>query len=165
MNYKKVKDGIFYNEKMGRIVEHNGYSTRIFWSTQMLDYLKRHYATTLNDELAGCLGVSRSSLIRKAHELGLKKDAAWLKGINHEHGIMAYVESKRLGNPGAFKKGERRSPETEFKKGRTVSEEMRAKMSEGVRKYNRRHPLELKLRAKKIWETRRANQIQKNIGI
>lgn len=41
--YQKTKDGTYYNPKYGRIVVHKGYSTRIFWSASMLDYLRRWY--------------------------------------------------------------------------------------------------------------------------
>ena len=64
--YQRKPEGTRYNPAYGRIMTHEGYATRIFWSKAMIDYLRRHFATTLNDELAGCLGVSRRTMIRKA---------------------------------------------------------------------------------------------------
>ena len=81
MAYQPARQGIYYNEKVGRIVEHNHYATRIFWNTQMLDYLRRHFSTTLNEDLADYLGVSLRTMIRKARELGLRKDPRWLSEI------------------------------------------------------------------------------------
>lgn len=105
----------FYSEKYGRIVTRYRMATSIFWSADMLDYLRTHFATTRNEELAGCLGVSQRTLIRKARELGLQKDGRWLSGIWDEHRQMARFVSRKKGYPGAFKKGQHTSPATEFK--------------------------------------------------
>lgn len=102
---RKVEDGIFFHPVKGRIVEHKGTSTRIFWSPSMIAYLRRHYSTTKNEELAEELGISSRTIIRKARELNLWKDKDWLSGIWDEHRIMARAESKRKGYPGAFKPG------------------------------------------------------------
>lgn len=107
----------FYSPKMDRIVVHDHYATRIFWNKQMLQFLQQNFATTLNDELAGWLGVSVRTMIRKARELGLQKDATWLKGIWDERRRMAVASTKVNGNSGTFRKGLHASPETEFKKG------------------------------------------------
>jgi hypothetical protein len=156
--YQKTKDGIFYNPKVGSIVEHHGYSTRIHWSTSMLDYLRRHFPTTLNEELAGCLGVSQRTMIRKARELGLTKDAAWLQQVWDERRRLAHVISKRKGYPGGFVKGVRNNPDGEFKKGRVETPEQRERRVAGMLEYNRKHPDKLRERAKKAWVTRRENQ-------
>lgn len=71
----------------------------------------------LNDELSGWLGVSVRTVVRKARELGLEKDSAWLKGIYDEHRKMAVASTKVNGNAGTFRKGYHASPATEFKKG------------------------------------------------
>lgn len=158
--YQKKKDGIFYNPKVGRIVEHHGYSTRIHWSTAMLDYLRRHFPTTLNEELAGCLGVSQRTMIRKARELGLTKDEVWLQQVWDERRRLAHAISKRKGYPGGFVKGVRNSPDTEFKKGHTASPEIKQKQSEGMRRWYRRNPDKASAKALKAWETRRSNSCQ-----
>lgn len=83
----------------------------------MTDFLKVNFARTLNEDLAGCLGVSPRTVIRKARELGFTKDKSWLAGIWNERRLMAHAEAKRKGYPGSFKKGQHPSPATEFKKG------------------------------------------------
>lgn len=105
----------FYSEKHRRIVTRYRMATTIFWSADMLDYLRAHFATTRNEELAGCLGVSQRTMIRKARELGLQKDDHWLSGIWDEHRLMARISARKKGYPGAFKKGQHASPATEFK--------------------------------------------------
>lgn len=105
----------FFHEGMQRLVTHDHYATRIFWSKQMIDDLRRNYPTTRNEELAGLLGVSTRTMIRKARELGLEKDLQWLQGIYKSHLFMANASSRINGNAGRIKKGEHRSPATEFK--------------------------------------------------
>lgn len=63
----------------------------------MLDFLKANYATTLNEELAGCLGVSVRTLVRKAREIGLEKDQSWLRRIWDKRRLIAHVVSKKDG--------------------------------------------------------------------
>lgn len=156
--YQRVKDGVFYNQKMGRIVEHKGYSTRIFWNKQMLDYLQKNYARMLNEDLADYLGVSTRTMIRKALELRLRKDPEWLQGIYEQRIKMACMISRRKGYPGCFKKGQHVSPETEFKKGHQASPEIKARQSEGMKLWYRSHPVEAKEKARKAGETRRKNK-------
>lgn len=138
--YQKKRDGIYFNEKMGRVVEHRGYSTRIFWNPEMLTYLRRHFPTTLNEELAGCLGVGVRTMIHKARELGLVKDPAWLKAQWDERRKLAHIASKRKGFPGRFVKGQHANPDGEFKPGHQLTEEQAAKKSESLRKWHRNHP-------------------------
>ena len=109
----------FYHPAMGRIVTHEHYSTRIFWNQEMMQFLKKNFATMLNDDLSEWLGVSVRTVVRKARELGLEKDAAWLKGIWNERRKMAIASTKVNGNAGMFRKGFHASPATEFKKGHT----------------------------------------------
>ena len=128
----------------------------------MLDYLNQHYATTLNEELAGCLGVSVRTMIRKARELGLEKDKVWLRGVYEERRRMAMSAWKRKGNPGGFKKGVRNSPATEFKKGHTESDETKAKRIASVKRWCRLNPEKVMKRALKTAETRRRNKNKTN---
>lgn len=156
MAYIRKDDGVRYHATYGRLMEHRGYSLRIYWNKQMLDYLRSNYATMLNDELAGCLGVSQRTMIRKARELGLEKDREWLAAVWDERRRIAQVMYKRKGYPSRFKKGVRNNPDGEFKKGRKPTAEETAKRVEGVRQWCRTHPSELRARAFKAWETRRA---------
>ena len=158
MAYERKKDGLYHDPKTGRTWQHEGYATRIYWSTAMLDYLRRHFPTTLNDELAECLGVSPRTMIRKARELGLEKDPVWLRQVWEERRMMAHVVSRRKGYPGGFEKGRRYNPDGEFKKGHQLSPEAKAKQSASIKRWNLLHPQERKARAAKIWATRRANQ-------
>lgn len=155
MSYKRVKDGIYYSDKQGRAMEHRGYVTRIYWNRDMLDYLRRHFATTLNVELAGCLGVSLRTMIRKARELGLKKDEVWLSEVWEERRKMAQSASRRKGYPGSFKNGVRNNPDGEFKKGHGESNEVKARRSASLRRWYVLHSKEAEARIAKAWETRR----------
>lgn len=157
--YQKVEDGIFYSKKDGRLMEHQGYARRIYWTKDMLDYLRYHFATTLNEELAGCIGVSQRTMLRKARELGLKKDMAWLRRIWDERRKLAHIISKRKGFPGGFKKGIHYYPDGEYKKGHQLSPEEKLKQTEAMRRWYLHNPTKAKAKALKAWETRRSNKI------
>lgn len=156
--YHKVKDGIFFNEKLGRIVEHKGRSTRIHWSKDMLDFLRSNFAITLNDELAGCLGVSLRTMLRKARELGLQKDRRWLSGIWDERRHMAQCVVRRNGNSGQFKKGMRAYPDGEFKAGRVMSQEEKDFRSKIMKRWYLQNPAKAREKALKAWETRKKRE-------
>jgi len=113
---RKKPDGIFLDRGTGRVYEHRGYSKRIYWSRQIVDDLKAMYPTTLNEDMAHIVGVSVRTMIRKARELGLRKDAEWLLGVWNERRMVAHCVNKVHGNSGMFKKGCHASPSTEFKK-------------------------------------------------
>lgn len=159
MAKEKAKQGVYYHPKYGRVMEHEGRSMHIFWNQDMLGFLRRHFATTLNNELAECLGVSPRTVVRKARELGLEKDPVWLAGIWDERRIMANAKVRRTGNGGQFVKGERRHPSTEFKPGHQMTPEQRQRQRDGLRVWALRHPQKVKERAIKIWETRRRNMV------
>ena len=57
MTNKKVK----YSPKKGRLMEIDGRARRIYWSGDMLSLLRREFPTTINEELAGMLGISARS--------------------------------------------------------------------------------------------------------
>lgn len=103
--HEKAPDGIFYHKHFGRIMQHEGYSTRIFWNKDMLDTLKTHFPTTKNSELAEMLGVSQSTMQRKASELGLKKDKEFVSRVWEENRRLAHLVTKIKGNSGQIKKG------------------------------------------------------------
>lgn len=163
MAYQKVKDGVRYNEKYGRLIEHRGYSTRYFWSTQMLDYMRKNFATTLNQELADWLGIPKRTVIRKARELGLYKDKEWLKEIDRERARFALAAANKMGNPGCIQPGQHLSPATEFKKGNVPTEEVKRKQIESQKRYNRLHPDKVRARIEKATETRRMNFLNNKI--
>lgn len=111
MSYNRKPDGVFYSTNKGRLMEHRGYSTRIYWNGDMLSLLRREFPTTLNEELAGMLGVSLRTMIRKARELGLTKDPKWLADVWNERRFWANVAAKKKGYPGSFKPGNTYSAE------------------------------------------------------
>lgn len=158
MANKQPKEGVYYNPKLGRIVKQKGHSITIYWSPAMLDYLRRHFPTTLNAELAECLGVGMRTMRRKARELGLEKDHDWLMGVYAERRHMAHVACRRMGYPGSFRKGEHANPNGEFKKGYKQTSETKQKIAESMRRWFREHPKEASLRGIKIWEIRRRHQ-------
>lgn len=104
MSYTKKPDGI-YKDKLGKLVEHKKYSTRIYWSPQMLSDLKRYFPTTSNQECADILQVSVRTIVRKARELGLEKDNEWLLSVWEENRLLACSVAKSKGHPGSFLKG------------------------------------------------------------
>lgn len=112
---KKVPDRIYMGED-GRLMDHRGVRTSIYWSSYMLETLKRLYPTTKNEDLAVILNVSSRTLIRKARELGIHKDADWQRETSRNHARLAIFQNKIRRNSGMIKKGERRSPGTEFQK-------------------------------------------------
>lgn len=155
MAYKKKPEGACYHPSYGRIMEHHGYVVRIFWNANMLEYLRRHYPTTLNEELAEILGVSSRTMIRKARELGLEKNPEWLAAVWEERRRLAHAANKKKGNPGGFKKGQHANPAGEFKPGHTCSDEQKRKQGASMRRWYRLHPAKASVKALKAWETRR----------
>lgn len=80
---------------------------KIFWTGQMLADLKEFFPVTENPEMADMLGVSESTMHRKARELGLKKDPDYIKQHNKVHLMMAQAHNRKYGNNGMFKPGQR----------------------------------------------------------
>jgi hypothetical protein len=111
-----LNDKVRISRRDNRTYIHENGSTRIFWSKQMLDDLKSMYPDTLNQEVAEYVGVSWRTLRRKAKELDLKKDPDFIKRINKKNLFEMHLHNRLYGNAGMIKKGEHRSPETEFKK-------------------------------------------------
>ena len=82
----------------------------------MIERLTNKYATTKNEDLAIDLNVSPSTVIRKARELGLEKDKGWMQAHARKNCRTMRILNKYRGNSGQIKKGEHKSPKTEFKK-------------------------------------------------
>ena len=160
--YQRKPDGLYINSE-GRVMEHKGYATRIYWNGNMISFLRMHFATTLNEELAECIGVSQRTMIRKARELGLKKNQEWLHKVWNERRVLAHAISKKKGYPGCFKKGEHSYPAGEFKPGHKPTDEQLAKKSEAMKDWYRWHPKEAREKALKAWESRRSNHTPKTM--
>ena len=92
------------NTTYGRLMEHTGHSLRIHWNENMLSVLKRYYPNTKNEEVAEMLGISSRTVVRKATELGLRKDMDFMLSVWKENILMAKVASKRSEKSG-YKKG------------------------------------------------------------
>ena len=122
------------------------------WTPEMESKLIAEFPHRYNDELARELGISHSSLHRKARELKLTKEAGFLDTRRTDitdkvKKAMAKSEKCR-NNPGRFQKGERRNPAGEFRKGeswcRTASAEMvaaKTQKASQTRKENTYHAM------------------------
>jgi hypothetical protein len=161
-NKSNSKDGTFFHPKLGRVVVKKGRSMRIHWNQTMIDYLKRNFATTLNDELAEWLGVSLRTMVRKARELGLQKDRQWLVETWNEHCRLGNIISKRKGYPGCFKTGTHNNPEGEFKPGHKLSPEAKKKRTETLNRLYWHNPSKKKEWLSKMQEGKRAKKDRQN---
>lgn len=99
-----------------RAYVHENRSTRIFWNKQMLDDLTSMFPDNFNHDISEHVGVSLRTMLRKAKELNLKKDPDWIAKVNKKILFEMHLHNKLHRNAGMIKKGEHRSPETEFKK-------------------------------------------------
>ena len=82
---RKRPDGVFYDKKERRLMEHRGLSKRIYWTGDMISLLKRHFHNTKNEELAEMIGVSLRTLAKKANEFGLVKSEAYIRRLQREN--------------------------------------------------------------------------------
>ena len=147
---------VYYDERHGcrmEIVPKHG--IRVHWSQQMLCDLRRWFPTTKNNELADILGVSVRTMIRKARQLGLRKDSDWMHSISMSHLHIANHVNRKNNHPNAFKKGVRNNPAGEFAKGHKESEETRKRRSQSLKRYWLLHPqakraLSLKMKTMKL---------------
>lgn len=113
---RKVPNRLYQDPVTGRLMEHKDRSTKIHWSPYMIERLANKYATTKNEDLAIDLNVSPRTVIRKARELGLEKDRGWMQAHARKNCQTMRILNKCCGNSGQIKKGEHKSPKTEFKK-------------------------------------------------
>lgn len=113
---RKVPNRLYQDPVTGRLMEHKDCSTKIHWSPYMIERLINKYATTKNEDLAIDLNVSPRTVIRKARELGLEKDRGWMQAHARKNCQTMRILNKCCGNSGQIKKGEHKSPKTEFKK-------------------------------------------------
>ena len=130
-----MKVRIYRDKKTGRIMKQEGYSLSYYWSETMLDYLRRNFSTTTNRELAEWLGMSQITVTRKAHALGLRKDAKWMVKMSRRNGNIGAMVNRIKGNAGMIKKGEHRNPAGEFKPGYVMTEERKALQSEYMKQW------------------------------
>lgn len=125
---------------------------KIYWTPVMLDRLKNEFPTSYNRKLAADLGVSMRSLIRKARELGIEKEAGFLDKRRNEISRMA--SEAKPPNPTKGKKGwcVPNSEATRFKPGqpsrmktdRELAQKVRRKRNETIRRERIRLKIGLK---------------------
>lgn len=102
---RKKPDGVFYDEKECRLMEHRGVSKSIYWTGDMLSILQRYFQNTKTEEVAEMIGVSPRTVIRKARELGIDKNSDFLHRVWDENRLLAHITVKREGVKGGFPKG------------------------------------------------------------
>ena len=112
----------------------------IQWTPQMLKLITTFFPMMSNKPLAKWLGISISTLRRKARELGLHKKEDYIKKKHKEIGQLLSESHKNNEKLKAtqIKKGEHRGRETEFKKGQKMSPEMIAKRTATLLENKRR---------------------------
>ena len=74
----------------------------IKWSDSMIRLLKDEYPVRFNKELASELGIGWRSLVRKARELGIEKEAGFLESRRE---IITQLAVKNNHNPNTGRKG------------------------------------------------------------
>ena len=99
-NYVKKPEGVFYHPSYGRVMAHKGSTMTIFWNKDMIDLLKRYYPNTKNEEVAELLGVSVSTMLRKARKLGLYKDKDFCRLMSQENGKIGACMNRICGKKG-----------------------------------------------------------------
>lgn len=116
--------------KLGLKKDHYG----IVWSEEQLRILRFYFPIMFNRPLAGQLGVSVRTLIRKARELGLEKKPGFLQERKRDIQRLAGDAIRRSDHKNTrFKKGVHNNPAGEFKPGHKESPESRAKRIESLK--------------------------------
>lgn len=99
------KQGVRFHPQLNRLVVHNGYSVRIYWTGDMISILRRYFPNTKTEEVAEMIGVSPRTVIRKARELGLRKDLEFVQQVWNENRMLAQASNKIHGIKNTFQKG------------------------------------------------------------
>jgi hypothetical protein len=74
--------------------------TKIVLTDEQQQWLRDHFATTLNKDCAAHLGISESSVLRWARQLGLTKDPDWFHALVMERVRMMAAVNRGPGNHG-----------------------------------------------------------------
>ena len=148
----KKPDGLRYDPGTGRTIDKKGLARRIHWSGQMLSDLRRMFPTEPNKEVAEYVGVSVRTLIRKARELGLRKDPDWLHQMWEDNRRLAHFVSRARGYPGGFQERPESGAHTRLKKGHQLTSEQKAKQSESMKCWYRRHPFAARKKSAKLFK-------------
>lgn len=124
---------------------HRKHPRYVEWTPEMLKILNDFFPIMFNKALAKWLGVSFTTMIRKARELGLEKVDGFLDIRRPEISRMAGEAQRGKNYPHRFQKGVRQNPNGEFKKGNTETPEQKAKRSQAI---------------KEAWKRKKAAQIK-----
>ena len=90
------------------------------WTAEKIEYLRHHFAKTANAAIVQAIGVSERTIQRKAKELGLAKDPAYIAEIARD-GLMQIDYLRICGRKMGPPKGLRCNPKGEFKPGHKES--------------------------------------------
>ena len=92
----KVPDGRKLNSR-GQAVEKNGLSTRLYWSDTKKAEFRRAFPYKRNEDLAIEFGCSLRTIVRRAREMNLEKDHAWLANVWDKNRGKAHLMAKLTG--------------------------------------------------------------------
>lgn len=75
----------------------------LLWTEQMIYILRRYYPYTDTREVAGMIGVSRCTVVKKAHQLGLRKNRQYITELRSRSGKLGVMlreikKKKKNGN-------------------------------------------------------------------
>lgn len=111
-----------WKNKNGQLVmRSSGNGVKLYWTSVMIDKLRRLYPTTSNDDVAAELGVSVKTLRNKARELGLAKDPIYISEISKaKQRLSKLVPKKHTRRKGGGKISEYIANETEEQKRKRI---------------------------------------------
>ena len=104
------------------------------WTPRMLKLLTDFYPIMFNKPLARWIGVSTTSLLRKAQALGIRKPEGYMQSRRKDISALqseGLKRSKKTG--GRIQPGQHRSPATEFKPGHQLTPEQAEKRAAACR--------------------------------
>lgn len=90
-------DGVRYSKEARQIVEYRNGLQRKYWNPQMIADFRKLFPVTTNEELASLFCVSKRTINRKATELGLRKDAEWMRKMSRHNLFFASVKNRLNG--------------------------------------------------------------------
>ena len=89
-----------WKNKKGQLVQRSsGHGVKLYWSSAMIEKLRRLFPTTSNEDVAAELGVSNKTMRTKAKELGLTKDPSYISEISREKQRFGNLIPKKITRP------------------------------------------------------------------
>lgn len=108
-------------------------TTKVQWTSEMLEELIKEFSISYNNELSKKLGISSRTLIRKARELGLEKELGFLDKRRDDISQMARKARKPNKTKGVKGWSVPGSEKTRFKPGNVPAMKTDRKVVEKVR--------------------------------